>query len=73
VVHDQVLGSLTAVISEDQEIILKIAGQIVNIADGDRVAGAEDVSLEAESMTVRSARADVERQGGVIRIVPLPN
>jgi hypothetical protein len=61
------------VIPEDQVLALTIAGQAVNLGDGDRVVEAEEVSLEAESLTLRSARADVERQGGVIRIVPLPN
>jgi hypothetical protein len=73
VVHDESRGSLTAVIPEDQVLALTIAGQAVNLGDGDRVVEAEEVSLEAESLTLRSARADVERQGGVIRIVPLPN
>lgn len=73
VVHDESVGSLTAVVSEDQEMVLKIAGQAVNLGDGDRIVDAEEVSLEAESMTLRSARADVERQGRTIRIVPLPN
>ena len=73
VVHDQARGTLTAVIPEGQTISVTIAGQPVDLADGDSITAAEDVALEAESVSLRSARADVDRQGRTIRIIPLPN
>ena len=73
VVHDQARGTLTAVIPEKQTIVVTVAGQPVDLADGDSITAAEDVTLEAESMSLRSARADVERHGSTIRIIPLPD
>ncbi len=68
VVQDGVV--LTAVAGP--EVRITIGGVAIELGECDRLAGAEDVRIESAGVTVTAARADVEREGRMIVIHPLP-
>jgi hypothetical protein len=71
-VHDARAGTVSAVIGSESDVKLTVDAREVALKDGDRIAGAANVKLEAPRASVESARADVERVGDTIRIRPLP-
>ncbi len=72
VLDDQRAGMLTAVVGPETDVRLTIAGEPTVLDDGERLEAAEEIRIESESLTLRSARADLERRGRVLRIRPLP-
>jgi hypothetical protein len=68
VVQDGVV--LTAVAGP--EVRLTVRGVAVELGAYDRLAGAEDLRIESAGVTMTAARADVEREGRMIVVHPLP-
>jgi hypothetical protein len=68
VVQDGVV--LTAVAGP--EVRITVGGVAIGLGECDRLAGAEEVRIESAGVTVTAARADVEREGRMIVIHPLP-
>ncbi|HEX2210763.1 MAG TPA: hypothetical protein VHG93_23980, partial [Longimicrobium sp.] len=68
VVQDGVV--LTAVAGP--EVRITVRGVAVELDACDRLAGAEEVRIESDGVTLTAARADVERDGRTIIIHPLP-
>lgn len=68
VVQDGVV--LTAVAGP--EVRITVGGVAIELGECDRLAGAEEVRIESAGVTMTAARADVEREGRMIVIHPLP-
>ncbi len=62
----------TAVIGEEQEVRLSVGGAPVALAGLTALPAAPDVRIESPGLTLRVARADVSREGRVLRIRPVP-
>jgi hypothetical protein len=60
--------TLTAVIGAATEVRVSVRGAPLALGDGGRVAGAEEVRIESPGLTLRVARADLERAGSVLRL-----
>jgi hypothetical protein len=54
------------------EVRITVGGVAIELGECDRLAGAEEVRIESAGVTVTAARADVEREGRMIIIHPLP-
>lgn len=71
-VHDDSAGTVSAVIGADSEVKIAVGGKPVRLRDGDRLAAAEDIVIEAPRATVHAARAELARRGDTIVIIPVP-
>ena len=71
-VHDRTAGMIRAVIGSEAEVKFTVAGVPVALADGQTIAAARAVRIEAPRASIQSARANVTRSGRTIRITPLP-
>lgn len=71
-VHDRSAGMIRAVIGTDAEVKITAGGAAVALAEGQTIAAATDVKVEAPRVSIQSARANLSRSGRTIRITPLP-
>jgi hypothetical protein len=71
-VHDRTAGMIRAVIGTDAEVKITAEGAALALADGQTIAAATDVKIEAPRVSVQSARANLSRSGRTVRITPLP-
>lgn len=60
--------TLTAVIGAESDVRVTARGAPVTLGDGASVPGVEEVRIEAPGLTLRVARADLERSGVVLRL-----
>jgi len=72
VVHTRRPGLARSVIGSPDSVRVTIAGRSVGIADGARFARVGLVMVRAPGLDLSAARADVEREGRVLRIRLLP-
>jgi hypothetical protein len=72
VVHDRNTGTMRAVIGPWNDVKLTVGGMAVTQRSRN-MPGAEHVELESPGLTLRCSRADVEIEGDVLRIRPLPD
>jgi hypothetical protein len=73
VVHDRNAGTMRAVIGTGDEVKLTLGGMAVTLRGAQTILAAEDVEIESPGLTLTCARADVEIEGNVLTIRPLPN
>ncbi|UCC71932.1 MAG: hypothetical protein JSV86_16405 [Gemmatimonadota bacterium] len=70
VVHDQLRGTLEAVVGSPSEVKVSVGGEPFELADGS-IEGAADVLVEAPGVTLHAPLADIEVEGTVLTIRPL--
>jgi hypothetical protein len=73
VVHDRNAGTMRAVIGEPQAVMVTVGGEVVALGGERSMNAARDVEVESPGLTLRCSRADVEIEGLVLRIRPLPD
>jgi len=65
-------GSVSAVIGLPDSVKVTSAGQPLEVADGQAVTAAADVRIETPTLTLKSAKADIERHGRQLVLRPRP-
>jgi hypothetical protein len=68
VLQDSTFTTLKAVIGTEGDVHLTVRGAPVALGDLTRMAGAEDVRITSPGLTLQVSRADLEREGRVLRV-----
>jgi len=63
-------STLRAVIGKESEVRITVGGEVATVADGERREAVEQLEIASPVVTLRAARADVERDGRVLRVRP---
>lgn len=71
-VHDAAAGSVTAVIGVESEVKITVDGKPVVLRDGETLALAPTVVIEAPRASLRTSRADIVRTGDTLLVRPRP-
>jgi hypothetical protein len=71
-VIDTELGTIRAVIGPETEVKLTAGGNPVVLAEGQTIAEALEVQLQAPRASIRAPRAKLTREVRILRIIPLP-
>lgn len=69
VVHDQIAGTLVAVLGASGDVDILTGDGALTLEDGRRLTGVEDLRIAAGTATIQSERADLLLRGRVLEIV----